>query len=148
MSRNYFSWEEEEAYKQGKRDEEYRHTDFDHDRFAYDGVDRAYYDGRKDEKDEEDRQESQRREEEQQREAEEELRLERDRQEEQEYLDMLADAERQEIERISEDADRQVVSDFDALMREDMQSQDDETPCSEEDLFRQIIDDERNDLDI
>ena len=150
-NRSYFTWEEQEAYKQGKQDESHHRTDFDHDRFAYDGEDRAYWDGRKDEQDEEERQERQRQEEQQQQEAEEELRYERDRQEERQYQEMIADM--QEQERLAfekglheEDSDRQTIRDYDAM--NDTQSQDDETPSSERDLFRQIIDDERNDLDI
>lgn len=65
MRRSYFSWEEDEAYKQGKQDESRHRSDFEHDKYAYDGKDRAYWDGREDEKKVERQREEERQEEEQ-----------------------------------------------------------------------------------
>ena len=52
--RHYFSYEEDEANKQGHNDERNHRNDYEHDKYAYDGEDRAYWDGRKDEQEAED----------------------------------------------------------------------------------------------
>ena len=47
MNKHYFSWEEEEAYKEGKDDVKRNKRDYDHDKYATEGVDCAYWNGRK-----------------------------------------------------------------------------------------------------
>lgn len=52
----YFTWEEDDAYREGKRDAEYgRESSFNHDRHAWGGPDRAYWDGVNEVKEEEER---------------------------------------------------------------------------------------------
>ena len=84
---HYWSYEEQEAYKDGKRDEERHNSDYQHDKFAYDGPDRAYWDGRKDQEAETRQREEEERE--RQEEEERELNQERERQEEREYQEYL-----------------------------------------------------------
>jgi hypothetical protein len=43
----YFTYREDEAYREGRRDAEYGWSGYDHDRHAWDGPDKAYWDGRK-----------------------------------------------------------------------------------------------------
>ena len=82
----YFSVEEDEAHRQGHNDYGYR-TDYERDKYAYEGVDKAYWDGYKDEqraeqlRDEERQREDEERRQEQRRENEREIR----RQQEEEY---------------------------------------------------------------
>jgi len=59
----YRSYEEEQEYRKGKEDEKHGRSDFGHSSFAYDGPDRAYFDGREDEAREERRREEEREEE-------------------------------------------------------------------------------------
>ena len=82
--RHYFSWEEDEANKQGHNDERNHHSDYEHDRYAYNGEDRAYWDGRDDEAKEMRRQRDEREEEERQ-EREDQERYERRRHEQAEF---------------------------------------------------------------
>jgi hypothetical protein len=119
MRRSYFSWEEDEAYKQGKKDESNHRGDYVHDKFAYDGEDRAYWDGREDEK------RAERIREEERQMEEEQLRQEEERQQRQERLRQEEERQR----RLYEDSDEQI--------------QDDERPSTEEDLFNQIQNDEQ-----
>jgi hypothetical protein len=146
MSRHYFSYDEDEAYKEGKRDESHRRSDFTHNSFAFDGADRAYFDGREDQKREE--REEERREEERQEERREEERQERrayereqERQREEEHEIYLNDQIQQQRE-----AERKY---FDSLpMQPDEMSPEEydeanTVPSSEEELFRQILEDER-----
>ena len=85
MYRSYFSWEEEQANKQGHEDERRCRSDYEHNRYAYDGVDRAYWDGRKDEQEQErEREEERMRQEEQEREDERREMRRREMQEEEE----------------------------------------------------------------
>jgi hypothetical protein len=44
------TWDEEQEYKRGKEDEGLRRSDYNHDRYANDGIDKAYWDGREDKK--------------------------------------------------------------------------------------------------
>lgn len=144
MSRHYFSYEEDEAYREGKRDESHRSSDFGHNSFAFDGADRAYFDGREDQKREEQRAEE-RREEERMEERHEELRQERreyerqqELQREEEYAMHLHDqiqaqreAERKYFDSLPIQPDEMSPEEFNAV------------PCTEEELFRQILEDER-----
>lgn len=104
MYRSYYSWEEQEANKQGHQDESKHCLDYEHDKYAYDGVDRTYWDGREDEK------KAERQREEQRQEEEEQERQERDR-EEQRQEHMRREEERQREER--EDYDRQIQEEDD-----------------------------------
>ena len=70
---HYWSHEEDEAYRKGKRDAEYGRKDHFRDKYAWDGPDRAYFDGQK----EYERQEENRREEREQDEREERRQQER-----------------------------------------------------------------------
>ena len=130
MNRSYFTWEEQEADKQGHEDERRHRSDYEHDKNALDGVDRAYWDGRKDEA-------------RNQRIEEEERQMEADR-EQREFE--RRKQEEEDRDRAEDDYLRQEREDFEnRMMREDMESQDDEYPITEEDLFREIEEDERND---
>jgi hypothetical protein len=136
MSRRYFSYEEEEADKQGHNDVQHHRKDFDHDKYSDNLEDIAYWQGRQDE-------------ERKMRIEEEERQMEADR-EQREFERQMREEEirSREQQQEDEDSDQQSVSDFDALMERehhDMESQDDERPCSEEDLFRDILRDERED---
>lgn len=79
--RNYWSWDADEAYKEGQRDAE-RGTErfWEFDRYGGNERDQAYYDGQRDYE----RQEEQRREEREQEERQ-QMREMRERQERQEY---------------------------------------------------------------
>lgn len=124
MSRHYYDWDESQAYKDGRSDVERGRRDYGHDRYAYDGVDRAYWDGRKDE--EREVHEREEREEEERREYEHQERLYQERRdrEQEEYIEMI----RAEEEGALEEFDPPFYA----------------TPSTEEDLFRQILEDERD----
>lgn len=85
----YWSYEENEAYRQGKRDagRGYRNS-FEYDKHAWDGPDKAYWDGFKEQEREE-----QRREERKQEERMEQERMERRAQEQREYRAMMEQQE-------------------------------------------------------
>lgn len=123
MSRFYETEEEYDANKQGHRDVQHNRRDYDHDRYSDEPQDIAYWQGRQDE-------------ERKQRIEEEERLMEEDRLQ-REFEREMRQRERQAED---EDIDAQTISDFDA-----MESQDDERPCTEEDLFRDILRDERED---
>jgi hypothetical protein len=53
MYRRYYTHEEREAYKEGRRDESYDRYNYDYDRYSDNAEDRAYWQGREDEKREE-----------------------------------------------------------------------------------------------
>lgn len=98
MGRYFFTFEEQEAYKDGRRDAEYHRRNYDYDEYSWDDRDRAYFLGRKDyENEERERREreeeiEQREQEARERERQERLRLEeeyeRQMQEEQEYYNL------------------------------------------------------------
>jgi hypothetical protein len=136
MYRSYFSWEEQEANKQGHEDERRNRSDFEHNRYAYDGVDRAYWDGRKDEQEaERQREEERMREEEQQREEDERRDMRRrEMQEEEERQHQYQRDYEREME------DRRAQEEY---VRQEAQEFPDEQPSSEEELFRKILEDER-----
>jgi hypothetical protein len=150
MSRYYDTDEEQEADKLGHKDAQRNRKDYDHDKYSDEPNDVAYWQGRKDEErkiqiEEEERQ------------------MEIDREQREFERQKREEANQRERE---EDSDQQSVSDFDALMEnerhdmesqdedlanhyrglpDDTQSEDDERPYSEEDLFRDILRDERED---
>ena len=135
MSRYYETDEELEANKEGHRDVQHNRRNYEHDRYSDEPEDIAYWQGRHDE-------------ERKQRIEEEERQMEADR--EQREFERQKQAEANQRERDEEDSDQQTVGDFDALMereQRDMESQDDERPSNEEDLFRDILRDEREDND-
>lgn len=137
-SRHYFSWEEEEANKLGHIDERSYRSDFTHDRYAYDGEDRAYWDGREDEAKERKRREEEQ-EEEEAREREEDERRERQRR-------MQAEFEREQellYERQQQEAFDDYIRDSDEEEYNRVMSEIAETPCTEQELFMQIEEDER-----
>jgi len=154
MSRHYISYEEDEAYREGKRDESHRRSDFTHNSFAFDGADRAYFDGREDQRHEE--REEERRREEREEERQEEARQERreyermqERQREEEYEMYLHDQIQEQME-----AERRYFDSLpipDDLQPDEMSPEEyaeaNAVPCSEEELFRQILEDERNEFD-
>lgn len=139
MSKHYFTWEENEAYKEGKRDEERHRHNYDYDRYSNNDVDRAYFDGRK-----EQHQEELRREEEQ-----EELRMEEERQE---RLREERMQEEYEYEMYLQSCEEQRLADIEALellrqqVDQNLLELDEENlqPITEEELFMQIEEDERN----
>jgi len=131
MSRHYFSYEEEQAYKEGRHDEERHRRDYSHDRYAFDGEDRAYWDGRKDEEHDEH----------EHREREEQERMEEER------------MERQREERRREDEEYEMYLQSQIEQQENLQSRKEQEmpkpdencqPITEEELFMQIEKDERN----
>ena len=125
--RSYFSWEEQEANKQGHQDESRHRSDYEHDRYAYDGVDRAYWDGRKDEQEAE-RQREYERQEEQERERQERDRYdrqERQRKEERQYQEQLDYEREMEDRRVREEEYPNEIS------------------ITEQELFMKIQEDER-----
>jgi hypothetical protein len=48
MKRTYFTWEEDEAYNQGRKDIDQNRRDWERERTADEGPDKAYWEGRKD----------------------------------------------------------------------------------------------------
>ena len=168
----YRSYEEEQEYRKGKEDEKHGRSDFGHSSFAYDGPDRAYFDGREDEAREERRREEEREEErqleferekeqyeEQQRIHEEENRLydeqcdwERQQEdlriiEEAEMAERILEIERQEKQEMDDyyESFIEVPEDVDLQTLKDYDSMfNSEQPISEEDLFNFIQKDERN----
>ena len=149
MSRYYDTDEERDANKEGHVDQQRHRTSYDHDKYSDNPEDIAYWQGRNDE-------------ERKMRIEEEERQMEADR-EQREFERQMREEESRQNE---EDADQQSVSDFDALMErehrdmesqdddlktyyrglpDNTQSEDDERPCTEEDLFRDILRDEWED---
>ena len=148
IMRHYFSYEEDEAYKEGKRDEERNRTDYYHDKYAYDGEDRAYWDGRKDEQEAERRREEER-EDEERREREEERRNHERRERAAEYERQQEEYERQRYEddmrEIELEKRREI--DVERQFENDCATEEyiNEIPITEEELFNQIQEDERRD---
>ena len=138
MSRYYETDEEQEANKKGHSDAQHNRRDYDHDKYSDEPEDLAYWQGRKDEEakmriEEEERQMEIDRE---QREFERQKQQEEDHEVEEEELQQLEiQQEEQEFEKLMEGEEN------------DMESQDDERPITEEDLFRDIQRDEREDND-
>ena len=101
---HYFSWEEDEANKQGHQDERNHRSDYEHDKYAYDGEDRAYWDGREEEAREEKRREEEREDEERQEREEERRnherreRAEREQEQEEEYQRQRYEDDMREVE--------------------------------------------------
>ena len=129
--RHYFSWEEDEANKQGHDDEKHHRSDYTHSKYAYDGEDRAYWDGRDDEAKEMRRQREEREEEERQEREDQERHMRR--------MEAQREEERQQEE---EEYERQRYED-DMRERDMEEQQRNEMPISEEELFNQIEEDER-----
>ena len=134
---HYFSWEEDEANKLGHDDEKHHRSDYTHSKYAYDGEDRAYWDGR-----EEEAREMKRRKEE----REDEERQEREEQERhQRRIEAQREAERQQEEEELRRYENDYINDseeeeYNRVMREIV-----ETPSTEQELFMQIKEDERRD---
>lgn len=146
----YRSFEENEARKEGYRDSEQNRRDYYHDRYATEGVDRAYWDGRKEQERDERRREEEREEERQAEEAEMRRHQERMREEEEYniYLQSQIDDQMREERLFNEAiAKGQIHPDFIAPEYDcDPNFEDlmpDEKPISEQELFRQIQEDER-----
>ena len=133
MSRYYDTEEEQEANKQGHSDARNNRRDYDNHEYFNEPTDIAYTQGRKDE-------EAKMRIEEEDRLMEEDrLQREFERQKQQE--------EEHQVEQLEI---REEEQEFEQLMegeQHDMESQDDERPCTEEDLFRDILRGEREDND-
>ena len=143
MSKTYFSYEESEAHQQGHDDQKYHRSNYDHERYSDDVVDIAYWEGRKDEQREQEREANEREQERLQEEQaimmEEENRFHEDQQ-------ARAYEEYQEYLYNEANPDLETVNDFDALMEREMydaQCQDDEIGITERDLFNDIINEER-----
>ena len=138
MNRYYETDEEQDADKQGHKDAQFNRRNYNHDKYSDEPEDIAYWNGRKDEEAkiriaEEERQMEEDR---QQREFERQKQQEEEREVEEEELQQLeVQQEVQEFEQLTENEEN------------DMQSQDDERPITEEDLFNDILRDEREDND-
>ena len=138
MSRYYETDEEQEADKQGHSDARNNRKDYDNHDYFNEPTDIAYTQGRKDE-------EAKMRIEEEERQMEidrEQREFERQKQQEE-----LHDVEEEELQQLQIQQEEQ---EFEGLMeheQHDMESQDDELPITEEDLFRDILRDEREDND-
>lgn len=120
MSRRYQSSEENQAYKEGYRDNEQGRRDYYHNKYAMEGIDRAYWDGRKDNEREK-------------RECKEQEEMERQAQEE--------DARKQEQQRREEEDEYNQY--LQAKMEQQMEDDLATIPSTEEELFMQIEEDER-----
>lgn len=142
MGRHYFSYQEDEAYREGRRDEEYGRRNYDHDRYSSDPVDQAYWEGRRDEERDEERRREEEREMEREMECQREREYERQRQEEMEYDMMLQAQIEDQMEAERQYYEKQLIEGgFEEIPPEDC------SPCTEEELFMQIQEDERNELD-
>jgi hypothetical protein len=138
----YFSWEEDEANKCGRQDERNGRSDYTHSKYAYDGVDRAYWDGREEEQREEKRREEERREEEERQEREEHDRYERRRHEEMARdLDDALEQQRQQDE--LREYENDYINNAEEELFNEVMTRITETPSTEQDLFNQILEDER-----
>jgi hypothetical protein len=160
MSRYYETDEEQEANKLGHKDAQHNRRDYDHDKYSDEPEDLAYWQGRKDE-------EAKIRIEEEERQIEEDERqIEEDRQEREFERQMQEEANQREheeyqLQKMEEDSDQQTVSDFDVMVSQDddskshyhglpddTQSEDDERPITEQELFNDILRDERNENEL
>jgi hypothetical protein len=136
MSRSYFSWEESEAYKEGRNDEERHRTNYNYEKYSDEPKDRAYFDGRKDQEREDERREEETRELREQEEREERRREEQRMQEEQEF-DAQMTAQMEDDYRYDEMMARQNEPDYPEPPSE--------MPTTEEELFHDIQKNEIND---
>lgn len=75
----YFSWEEESAYRKGREDARYGRHDYDYDEHFGGDIDKAYYDGIREQEYEDERRREM---------YEDELRIEEERRREEQYLRM------------------------------------------------------------
>jgi hypothetical protein len=137
MARTFFTWEENEAYKEGRRDEERHRRNYEYDEYSDRDRDQAYFQGRRDEQREERVREEEREYERQREEAEIRRREEQRRQEEVEYNMMLEAQMEEQMEAERQYYEDQMVNDYDAL---------NEIPITEEELFHDIREDEINEL--
>lgn len=62
--RSYLGYHSDEAYREGRRDEEYGRRNYDYDEHSWNERDKAYYEGREDQHREDERRREERREEE------------------------------------------------------------------------------------
>jgi hypothetical protein len=132
MYRSYFSYEEEEANKQGHIDEQRHRTDYDHDKYSDNPVDIAYWEGRKDEERQERiREEERLMQEDAEREQHRRLIEQQDR-EEQQFAELM------ELERQAE-----LEKEYEEALRLNKIESPVETPITEQELFHQILNDER-----
>jgi hypothetical protein len=145
---HYFSWEEDEANKLGHDDEKHHRSDYTHSKYAYDGEDRAYWDGREEEAREERRREEEREDEERQ-----------EREDHERYLRNLRNAQEAEREREYEgqhyerdieeedlrEYENQYINDAEEEEYNRVMDEIAETPSTEQELFNQILEDERSD---
>ena len=141
--RHYFSYEEDEANKQGHQDEKNHRNDYEHDKYAYDGEDRAYWDGREEEAREERRREEEREDEERQEREEERRnherreRAEREREQEEDYQRQRYEDDMREVEMEQRREEQQFEND---CATEEYLN---EIPITEEELLNKIQEDER-----
>jgi len=155
MRRSYYTYEEQEAYNEGRHDESHNRRNYEHDRYSDEPADQAYFQGRKDEE----REERVRQEEREQQEAYErmimEQREEERRREEEEYnqylqaqIDQQMEDERAYMEMIAEQNSMpypEFEPPIDELQPDEMTPEElNATPISEEQLFMDIQEDERN----
>lgn len=141
MGRHYFSHQEDEAYRDGRRDEEYGRRNYDHDRYSSNPVDQAYWEGRRDEERDEERRREEEREMEREMERQQEREYERRMQEERDYEMMLqAQIEDQMM------AERAYFEEYPEPEIEDIPPENC-SPYTEEQLFMDIQEDERNEFD-
>ena len=135
---HYFSYEEDEANKQGHNDERNHRSDYTHSKYAYDGEDKAYWDGREEEAREEKRREEEREDEERQEREEERRnherreRAEREQEQEEEY-------QRQRYEDDMRERDAEQQFENDCATEEYLN----EMPKTEDELFNQTKNNER-----
>jgi hypothetical protein len=125
MRSSFFTYEEDEAYREGRRDESYHRNNYDYDKYSDSDIDSAYYKGREDERREMEREERCRAEREME-EREERLAYERymDLQQEQALLDQqqeLAYLEQQQVQAYQEYLDEIILEEENQLeMPEDL----------------------------
>ena len=155
MYRNYYTYEESEAYKEGKHDESHNRRNYEHDRYSDKPADQAYWQGREDEKREERAREEERereeyeqqimmqREEERRREEDEynqylQAQIEQQMEDERAYAEMMAEQNSMPYPEFEEPP-------FDELQPDEMSPEElNAIPISEEQLFMDIQEDERN----
>ena len=140
---HYFSYEEDEANKQGHNDERNHRSDYTHSKYAYDGEDKAYWDGREEEAREEKRREEEREDEERQEREEERRnherreRAEREREQEEDYQRQRYEDDMREVEMEQRREEQQFEND---CATEEYLN---EIPITEEELLNKIQEDER-----
>jgi hypothetical protein len=153
---HYFSWEEDEANKLGHQDERNHRTDFTHSKYAYDGEDRAYWDGREEEAKAEKRREEEREDEERQEREDHEryLRNLRRHEEAVREQEQEEDYERQRQSELAHDLDSALEAQREEESWRELERECaieeylNEVPITEEELFMQIEEDERRTQEI